>query len=65
VASEYAGVQGVPAILPRAVFGELQALKGDKGARSLLAKSKCAVVTVDFPGGEVDVDTPEDLAELR
>ena len=64
VASEYARARGVPAIFPRVAFAELHALSGDKGARALLAHSDCAVVTVKFPGGEVDVDTPEDLANL-
>lgn len=63
-ASQYAGVQGVPAIFPRLTFAELYALSGDKGARALLANPRCSVVAVDFPGGEADVDTPEHIAEL-
>ena len=62
-ASEYAGGAGVPAIFPRAMFAELYALSGDKGARALLKEAE-RVARVDFPGGEVDVDTPEDLAGL-
>jgi CTP:molybdopterin cytidylyltransferase MocA len=46
------------------MFPELYALSGDKGARALLKKAGGAVMRVDFPGGEVDVDTPEDLAAL-
>lgn len=64
VASMYAGVHGVPAIFPRAAFAELRALSGDKGARALLVKPPCAVVAVDLAGGEIDLDTPEDLAGL-
>lgn len=64
-ASEYAGGRGVPAIFPRSMFAELFALSGDRGARALLAQSSCAVATVDFPGGEVDVDTPEDMERLN
>jgi molybdenum cofactor cytidylyltransferase len=59
VASEYAGGVGVPAIFPREVFAELYGLIGDKGARGLLYGD--GVVRVGFSGGEVDVDTPEDL----
>jgi molybdenum cofactor cytidylyltransferase len=44
---------------------ELYALCGDKGARVLLKEAGDAVVRVDFPGGEVDVDTSEDLAALE
>ena len=64
-ASEYAGGVGVPAIFSRAMFPELYALSGDKGARALLKKAGGAVMRVNFPGGEVDVDTPEDLAKLQ
>jgi molybdenum cofactor cytidylyltransferase len=64
-ASAYAGVVGIPAVFPRAVFPELFALRGDKGARALLSKPSCPVVTVDFPGGEVDIDAPPDLEQLE
>jgi molybdenum cofactor cytidylyltransferase len=65
VASEYAGGAGVPAIFPRGMFAELYALGGDKGARALLKEDGRVVVRVDFPDGEVDVDTPEDLTALN
>lgn len=64
-ASAYAGDVGVPAIFPRAMFTKLYALSGDEGARSLLNGGGHAMVCVDFPGGEVDVDTPEDMAALE
>ncbi|WP_058189181.1 nucleotidyltransferase family protein [Terracidiphilus gabretensis] len=63
-ASEYAGGVGVPAIFPRCMFAELYALSGDKGARVQLKDAR-VVMRVDFPGGEVDVDTPEDLEALE
>jgi len=52
-------------VFPRSVYPKLHALHGDKGARALLAKPPCAVVTVPFEGGEVDIDLPEDLAHLE
>ena len=64
VASSYAGTVGTPAVFPRTVFAKLLALRGDRGARSLLARPPCALIQVDFPGGEIDIDTPEDLARL-
>jgi CTP:molybdopterin cytidylyltransferase MocA len=64
-ASSYAGVQAVPAVFPRAAFAELRALGGDKGARSVIESAQCPVVAVEFPGGEVDIDLPEDLALLE
>jgi molybdenum cofactor cytidylyltransferase len=65
IASIYAGVRGTPAIFPRAVFADLLALRGDKGARALLAKTSLPVVEILLDGGEVDIDRPEDLAELN
>jgi molybdenum cofactor cytidylyltransferase len=65
VASAYAGVVGIPAVFPRAVFAHLRALSGDKGARALLAKPPCRLIEVPFSGGEVDIDEPEDLNQLE
>ncbi len=62
-ASEYAGAAGVPAVFPRGMFGELYGLTGDKGAKALLSGD--GVVRVGFPGGELDVDTPEDMDGLE
>jgi CTP:molybdopterin cytidylyltransferase MocA len=64
-ASTYAGVLGVPAVFPRAVFPELLALRGDTGARSLFVEPPCPLKTVEFAGGEVDIDLPADLEELQ
>lgn len=65
VASVYAGVRGVPAVFPGMLLPELRALRGDKGARSLLVKPYCRVMDVPFDGGEVDIDLPADLAQLE
>ena len=65
VASAYAGVRGVPAVFPRSVFPQLNALRGDKGARSLLAKPPCPLIALPFEGGEVDIDLPVDLEQLE
>jgi CTP:molybdopterin cytidylyltransferase MocA len=65
VASTYAGVQGIPAIFPRIAYPGLLALRGDTGARTLIAKPPCAVVTIPFEGGEIDIDLPQDLAQIR
>lgn len=65
VASSYAGIRGVPAIFPRIAFPGLAALEGDKGARTVIEHPPCAVIALPFPGGEVDVDVPADLARLK
>jgi molybdenum cofactor cytidylyltransferase len=64
-ASSYAGVQAVPAVFPRAAYPELRALRGERGARSVIESAPCPVVAMEFPGGEVDIDSPEDLALLE
>ena len=65
VASAYAGVHGVPAVFPRAAFPGLLALEGDKGARALLLHPPCPLIALPFPGGEIDIDEPGDLAQLN
>lgn len=64
-ASLYAGVRAVPAVFPRETFVALQALHGEKGARSVIEHAPFPVLEVALKGGEVDIDTPEDLAQLR
>lgn len=65
VASEYAGVTGIPAVFPRQIFPALYALRGDRGARPLLQEPTHPLLTLPFPGGEVDIDEPTDLAQLE
>jgi CTP:molybdopterin cytidylyltransferase MocA len=64
VASAYAHVLGVPALLPRAWFGDVAALRGDVGARALLRARAHDVIAIDAPLLERDVDTPADRASL-
>jgi CTP:molybdopterin cytidylyltransferase MocA len=65
VASAYAGVLGIPAAFPRMVFPGLLALTGDQGARALLLQPPCPLLSVPFPGGELDIDQPDDLRQLE
>jgi molybdenum cofactor cytidylyltransferase len=64
-ASAYAGVVGIPAVFPRLVYPHLLALRGDQGARAILAQPPCPLISVHFSGGEVDIDQPGDLAKLQ
>ena len=59
VACGYAGARGTPSLFPARCFPQLLALRGDRGARGLLAGE--GVVVVPFPEGSQDVDCPEDL----
>lgn len=62
-ASRYSETLGIPAVFPRARFGDLLALDGDEGARRLLRRER-QVVAVRCDEASLDVDTPEDLARL-
>ena len=61
VASAYDGVLGVPAVLPRAWFADIVALRGDVGARALLRARETNVLAVDAPELARDIDTPDDV----
>jgi molybdenum cofactor cytidylyltransferase len=63
-ASRYAGYPGVPAVFPRALFPALLELRGDRGARAILQQSGLPIHPIEFPQGEFDIDSPEDLARL-
>ncbi len=62
VACAYGGSLGIPAILPARLFPELLGLQGDRGAKVILLKENA--ITVSFPDGAWDLDTPEDLARF-
>ncbi|MDR2013439.1 MAG: nucleotidyltransferase family protein [Rhodanobacter sp.] len=62
-ASAYAGVLGVPALLPRAWFARIAHLEGDVGARALLRERAGEVIAVPAPALARDLDTPADLAK--
>lgn len=63
-ASNYAGRSGVPAIFDKYLYPDLLKVEGDQGARSVIQRSAGQTTTVEFPGGTIDIDTPEDLASL-
>ena len=63
-ASSYAGRTGVPAIFDQQLYCDLLQLEGDQGARSIIQSHINQTLVVEFLGGIVDIDTPEDLAAL-
>ena len=64
VAAAYGDTLGVPAVFDRRVFDDLRQLQGAQGAGRLIAQLGAAVGRVAFPGGLLDVDTPEQYAAL-
>jgi molybdenum cofactor cytidylyltransferase len=61
------GQRGNPVLWPADLFGDMLALGGDAGARSLLARHAHRVREIDLGTDAVlmDVDTPDALARLR
>ena len=64
VACSYGGVLGTPVLFGSRYFGVLATLLGAQGAKKLLKEYQHDVAIVSFPGGEVDIDTEEDLKKL-
>ena len=66
VAPRYQDGPGNPVLFDRAVFPELLALEGDRGARPVIARDPARVewVTLDRPMPP-DVDTPADYEKIR
>jgi molybdenum cofactor cytidylyltransferase len=64
VASFYQGVAGVPVLFDRTLFSELLLLPDDAGAKKILQQHAHLVKTVPFPGGEIDIDTEDDLRKF-
>jgi xanthine dehydrogenase accessory factor len=61
-ASRYNGILGAPAIFDRAQWPRLAQLEGDQGAGKLLYDAP--VAAIDWTGGAIDVDTPEDVTRV-
>jgi molybdenum cofactor cytidylyltransferase len=64
-ASRYAGRAGVPAIFSAPYFSELVRVEGDRGARGVLERHADDVALIEFGDGVKDLDTPEQLGDLR
>lgn len=60
IASGYAGTSGVPALFHKSLFPEIMALSDELGAKSIIQKHLNDTITIDFPEGSVDLDTPTD-----
>jgi len=60
IAARYRGINGTPVLFTQNHFSNLEKLSGDKGARSILLQHPDDLLTVDFPLGEIDIDTEDD-----
>lgn len=59
VATGYLDTVGVPALLSDRYFPQLLQLDSDKGARQIIQQHLHETYTIDFPEGEIDLDTPD------
>ncbi len=64
VASQYGDAIGVPALFCKAIFIELLALTGDKGARRIIQGHITDVETVEMDNAAFDIDTVDDADRL-
>jgi molybdenum cofactor cytidylyltransferase len=64
VACTYADTIGTPALFSVKYFDQLLNLKGDQGAKKIIKDNKEDVATVDFPKGEIDIDSQKDYEKL-
>ncbi len=63
--AQYKGRRGHPVGFSPELYSELIGLRGDEGARRLVARYPAVGVEVDDPGVLVDLDTLADLDTLR
>jgi CTP:molybdopterin cytidylyltransferase MocA len=64
VRATYGGVPGHPVLLERELLERVPQLRGDEGARGLLADVPVRAVACDGLGSPDDVDTPAELTRL-
>jgi molybdenum cofactor cytidylyltransferase len=64
IATWYPERLGVPAIFPSRFTDELLTVKGNRGARQLIAQEGEAVKVVRFKEPPQDIDTPEDYRRI-
>ena len=60
----WGGQGGSPVLFPRALFGELMALTGERGGASILRERPVRLLQAEHPGELLDCDTPQALALL-
>jgi molybdenum cofactor cytidylyltransferase len=64
VASAYGNALGVPALFSKSHFQALMTLDNEHGAKKIIQQHPDDTSAVDFPEGEIDIDTLEDYQKL-
>lgn len=65
IASAYHQTTGVPVLFHQHWFDQLLSLSDTEGAKKIILQHPDFVIPVSFPGGEIDIDTMEDLPHLQ
>lgn len=65
VFAQHKGLRGHPVGFSAELYSELASLRGDEGARRLVARYPAVGIEVDDPGVLIDVDTEADLDAVR
>ena len=64
IASSYNNTLGPPVLFNKSFFNDLLEMKGNEGAKKVIAKYPGSVTVIPFAPGSLDVDTPEDYQRL-
>lgn len=67
LASAYEGTRGTPVYFPRDYFAEIEALRGDEGGRSILARHVDALTLIGLGPSALalDLDVPQDFERIK
>ncbi len=65
IASYYSGKPSVPALFHKSLFSEISDLPDDQGAKQIFQRHTNDMLTIDFPEGALDLDTPDDYKNFR
>jgi molybdenum cofactor cytidylyltransferase len=64
IASAYNNTLGTPVLFSKKYFTALQQLQGQEGAKKIIITHPEDVSSINFPSGEIDIDTKEDYNKL-
>ncbi len=65
VACVYKNTAGVPALFDKKYFHQLLSLTGSEGAKKMIMMNGNDVAAIDFPLGEIDIDTMHDYEQWQ
>jgi molybdenum cofactor cytidylyltransferase len=64
IASAYSQTLGVPALFHRTWFMDLLSIADSEGAKKVIQQNPDHIISVEFPEGAIDIDSPDDITQL-